>query len=145
MSDENLEYLFPNLVHGGYSITSPRSPFYNCIAWAAGDVEAWWEPDMMNHYYWPPGVPREYSVDAYRRAYEKLGFSECSGTDLEEGFEKIAIYVGSDGEPTHAARQLASGEWTSKLGALEDIQHSDLECLQGEEYGIIGLIMKRSI
>lgn len=145
MSDENLDHLFPNLAEGGYSITSPRSPFYNCIAWAARDVMAWWEPDMMNNYYWPPGVPREYSIDAYRRAYEALGFTECSKADLEEGFEKIAIYIGSDGEPTHAARQLVSGKWTSKLGKLEDIEHSDLECLQGEEYGVIGLIMKRII
>jgi hypothetical protein len=145
MSDENLGHLFPNLTEGGYSLTSPRSPFYNCIAWAVQDVITWWEPDMMNNYYWPPGVPREYSLDAYRRAYETLGFTECLNAHLEEGFEKIAIYIGSDGEPTHAARQLASGKWTSKLGKLEDIEHSNLECLQGEEYGVIGLIMKRII
>ena len=41
---------------------------------------------------------------------------------LQDGYEKIAIYA-LDGEPTHAARQLDTGRWTSKLGKHEDIEH----------------------
>ena len=37
MTPEQMEQAFPNLADSGYSITSERSPRYNCIAWAAGD------------------------------------------------------------------------------------------------------------
>ena len=50
----------------------------------------------------------------------------------------------SDGEPTHAARQLPNGKWTSKLGRWEDIEH-DLEGLTGEMYGSVQQILKRQI
>ena len=57
----------------------------------------------------------------------------CDNADLEAGFEKIAIYQLA-GVPTHAARQLDDGSWTSKLGALEDVQHP-LDGLRVEDYG----------
>lgn len=44
--------------------------------------------------------------------------------------------------PKHAARQLASGRWTSKLGKLEDIDHA-LHDLEGMLYGAVVLFMKR--
>ena len=57
--------------------------------------------------------------------------------------KKIAIYVNPDGKPTHAARQLSSGQWTSKLGQLEGIEHNILEGLTGSEYGTVAVMMKR--
>jgi hypothetical protein len=42
----------------------------------------------------------------------------------------------------HAARQLPSGRWTSKIGVLEDIEHS-LRDLEGDEYGTATVLMKR--
>lgn len=68
--------------------------------------------------------------------------------DLEAGIEKIAIYVDANGVPTHAARQLADGTWTSKLGEWEDIQHKTLEAMEdsrglGLGYGKVKLILKR--
>ena len=99
----------------------------------------------MHIYFWPPDAPREYTMDAYSKAYETLGFSRCEHTKREEGYEKVAIYAGSYGEPTHAARQLESGRWTSKLGNLEDVEHADLQALAGGVYGTVGLVMKRSL
>jgi len=55
-----------------------------------------------------------------------LGYVPCADGSLETNFEKVAIYVNSDGEPTHAARQLRNGKWTSKLGNFEDITHNAL-------------------
>ncbi|NET26084.1 hypothetical protein [Okeania sp. SIO1I7] len=46
--------------------------------------------------------------------------------------------------PTHAVRQLANGKWASKLGWLEDIEH-ELDALNGDRYGVVGQILKRSI
>jgi hypothetical protein len=61
--------------------------------------------------------------------------------------EKIAIYgTGDSGreEPTHAALQLASGQWTSKLGKCEDIIHNNLEDVNGPVYGRVIAFMARA-
>jgi|GEM_PF-3681614 len=55
------------------------------------------------------------------QAFATLGYEVCDNVELEPGFEKIALYAGADGIPTHAARQLQAGPWTSKLGRMEDI------------------------
>ncbi|MFV1976652.1 MAG: hypothetical protein ACC651_12955 [Candidatus Scalindua sp.] len=143
MSEQEIESLFPNLPSDGYSITSPVSPEYNCIAWAAGDTEVWWEPDPFYLSFWPSGIPRIYSLTAYISAYETLGYTVCHNDEYENGFEKIALYGDQNKKPTHAAKQLNSGRWTSKLGQLEDIEHNTLEDLIGPEYGTIAVIMKR--
>ena len=66
----------------------------------------------------------------------------CPAADLEPGVEKIALYANAVGKPTHGARQLANGRWTSKLGKREDIEHA-LHDLEGELYGTVVRIMKR--
>jgi hypothetical protein len=58
------------------------------------------------------------------------------------GYEKIAIYTKPDGRPTHAARQIDSDKWTSKMGQLEDIEH-DINSLSGDIYGEPLVYMKR--
>ncbi len=143
MSEQEIEKTFPNLLVSGYLITSPATPEYNCIAWAANDTDVWWEPDLLNLSFWPSGIPRIYSLDAYIKAYERLDYAICNTDDYEDGFEKIAIYVDLNKQPTHASRQLDSGKWTSKLGQLEDIEHNSLDGLA--EYGTIAVIMKRKI
>jgi len=141
MGKDEIEAAFPGLIKGGFSITSPSTADYNCIAWAAADTGNWWDPHP--DYFWPSGIPRKYSVEAYIRAYETLGYTLCSTADYEQGYEKIAIYVNPDGEPTHAARQLESGHWTSKLGQIEDIEHETLAGVEGKEYGSATAFMKR--
>lgn len=145
MTKENIESLFPNIASSGFSITSPATSEYNCIAWAATDTGAWWEPDSMDLCYWPSKIPREFTLDAYIKAYESLGYAVCKGGECEEGFEKIAIYVDANNKPTHAARQLSSGSWTSKLGRSEDIEHAAVEGLCGSSYGVVAVFMKRTM
>jgi hypothetical protein len=36
----SLNLVFPHLAEEGYIETSPATPRYNCIAWAAGYVDA---------------------------------------------------------------------------------------------------------
>lgn len=143
MSKETIEDLFPNLRRDSYLIASPETINYNCIAWAAGNSEKWWWPDLQNQYFWPLKIPREETLEAFVKVYEILGYTICQDSEYENGFEKIAIYVDSIGRPTHAARQLSSVRWTSKLGRLEDIEHT-LDALTGSKYGYVGVIMKRS-
>src|SRR5689334_1255555 len=108
-------HLFPNLQQEGYTQISPRSWVYNCIAWAAGRQDDWWWPDAGNVFFWPSGAPRAVTLDAFYQTFQLLGYQRCDNGDLEAGFEKIAFYE-SAGLPTHGARQLPDGTWTSKLG-----------------------------
>ena len=142
MSREGIERDFPTLVNLGYTITSPETIEYNCIAWAAGDIEKCWWPDPQHLYFWPSETPRKESIEAFIEAFQIMGYALCPNTEYEEGVEKIAIYVDSNGKPTHAAKQLNSGSWTSKLGSLEDIKHT-LDGLGGSGYGSIAVVMKR--
>ena len=142
MSNNFLERDFPNLQNTDYEITSPKSVEYNCIAWAAGDTQAFWWPDQMNTGYWPPDVPRNESLDAFIKAFETLSYGVCDSPEYEHDFERIAIYVNSDGKPTHAAKQLCSGKWSSKIGRTEDIEH-DIESVSGSLYGTVAVYMKR--
>lgn len=129
----DLERRFPGLGGTGYTVTSPPQVDYNCIAWAAGDDSRWWEPSPS--YFWPEAAPRQYTLQAYVEAFMCIGFELCQDAALEAGWEKIAIFASADGRPTHAARQLLDGTWTSKLGRLEDIRHLELDHVSGTDYG----------
>lgn len=78
------------------------------------------------------------TMDAFLRAYETVGFQLCFDGSLEPGIEKLALYAitrGGTPVPAHAALQLPSGEWTSKLGDYEDISHTTTTDLNGPIYG----------
>lgn len=138
--DEVLK-LFPDLDRKQLKITSPETSLYNCVAFAAGETTAWWEPDPLKYCYWPRSAPRSHTVMAYQAALATKGFVETNDSSLSEGVEKIAIFH-INRVPTHVARQTADGLWTSKLGQSFDIQH-DLQGLVGKEYGEIALFMQR--
>jgi hypothetical protein len=131
---------FPNLKETDYRTTSDPSGDYNCIAWAVHDNSKKWDPDYMNQNYWPPGVPRIVEMEAVRAAFQTKGFEDCDDDSFEDGIEEIALYATSNGKPTHAARQLENGMWTSKLGDYEDIEHQTLDCLNGEKKNWSGTI-----
>jgi hypothetical protein len=141
-----LEHMFPELADWGYVVTSEVDVGYNCIAWAAGDTTKWWWPseDESNSAYWPPGVPRDLSVDTFVKAYESIGYSVCDDDDHEPEHEKVAIFADAAGEPLHAARQIDPVRWTSKMGQFHDISHP-LRAVQGADYGQVVRIMKRRV
>jgi hypothetical protein len=135
---------FPHLETLPHSVTSPVARSYNCIAWAAEQDDSFWWPGRNNYGYWPPGVEREETLAAFIAAFETLGYAPCDSSLPEDEVEKIAIYT--DGAmPTHAARQLADGTWTSKLGQAEDICHQTLDALAGGLYGNVAQIMSRRV
>jgi hypothetical protein len=134
--------LFPNLGPNSYKITSPASSGYNCIAWAAGVANEWWDP--ADGYPWPAGLPRDVHTTTLIRLFERLSFVRCAEGDLVTGFEKVVIY-GSDVEWEHAARQLPNGRWTSKMGLDEDIEHETPANLAGGAFGAIVCFMERPI
>lgn len=137
----SLEILFPRLASEGFAETSSATAKYNCIAWAAGRTDDWWWPDPLGNYPWPVGVPRTVTIEAFSQAFETLGYVRCEHGNLEPGFEKVALYA-LNGLPTHAARQLPDGKWTSKLGKEIDISHT-LVGLEGPIYGQVAGYLKR--
>ncbi len=139
-----IETLFPRLHAGNYQVTSPETDVYNCIAWAAGVTSKWWWPqgDPITTF-WPAGVDKQETVAAFQAAFASLGYVPCDSPEPEPGFEKIALFCDQQQFPMHAARQLHSGAWTSKLGTLEDVEHV-LTDLEGTEYGAVVLLMKRA-
>ena len=108
------------------------------------DSTRWWWPDSMGSYYWPSSARRDETLDAFKEAFRTLGYYECESDDFEYGYEKVAIFADDSNNPTHAARQLSNGKWTSKCGIAEDIEH-DLIGVAGREYGSVACIMKRRI
>jgi hypothetical protein len=89
-------------------------------------------------------VPREKTLEAVQAAFAALGYAVCEDADPEPGYEKVSVFASAVGFPTHAARQLESGRWTSKLGQLERIEHA-LRDLEGIEYGSVVRVMKRPV
>jgi hypothetical protein len=133
---------FPRLSATNHRMTSPATTDYNCIAWGAGKTDRWWQPGV----YWPVAVPPDdFGIGILERAFAALGFVDCGADDrLEVGWEKVALY-GSAQIYTHAARQLASGKWTSKLGRDIDIEHDTPDDVAGGVYGEVVQIMRRVV
>lgn len=141
----HLEAIFPNLAVAGYSPKSPPSAAYNCIAYAAGDEARKWEGYRQAGYYWPDNAKEGHTLDALVSAFGQIGYVACASDVLEAGFDKVALYVDQEGLWTHAARQCADGQWTSKLGNLEDIVHRTPQAIAGPDpaYGEVACFMKR--
>ena len=92
----------------------------------------------------------EETLASFQAVFEGMGYSECESDALEAGYEKIALYVDAEGVPTHAARQLQNGAWTSKLGDWEDIEHDSLMALESAPlmnslYGTVALVLRRPV
>ncbi len=169
----HLERRFPKLAAAGYLETSgatgnfgtPGS--YNCIAWAANDIRDWWWPEP--NAYWPPWIKRrESTVACFVKTFRWFGYRVCTNSRHERRYEKVVLYAihnsktpqvppekwedMRDWAPTHMARQLPDGTWTSKCGGNEDITHFTLDALESygpqrlrEEYGCPVVYMKRLI
>jgi hypothetical protein len=139
---------FPTLARDGYKITSPRDDNYNCVAWIARDLCQWWEPGLDGGF-WPRDVSEE-ELDAgdlaeYLTLFRSWGFIKCPDGELEDGIEKIAIHA-RDEQFAHVAYQRSDGEWSSKLGKLNDVRHECVASLSGcgaYEYPPARLFMAR--
>ena len=132
---------FPKLTPSNAYETSEVDASYNCIAWAAGkgaeEAEFWWPDPLDVSCTWPLVVSEELElcVEMFVQAFQTLGYEPCDGGNAEQGWEKVVLYVNEKNEPTHMARQLADGSWTSKLGKNVDIHHSTVEAVEGPWYG----------
>ena len=148
MARRALTFNLPGLDGTTFAVTSPRTPRYNCIAWALGESHRSWDPSEDSGDYWPENLPADTRIDTFESLFATHGFVRCADGRQEQNVEKIALFADEDGF-THVARQLATGLWTSKLGACEDIEH-ELTALTAKrspsrqwDYGrIVGFMMR---
>lgn len=96
-------------------------------------------------YYWPFGAQRGRDLNALISCFEAIGYILCDNDELEDGFEKVALFADQWGVWTHAAKQLDNGHWSSKLGDCEDIMHEKPYHLNSKLYGQVACCMKRVI
>ena len=127
------------------SIASEPTPIYNCIAWAVEETKKRWWPDPNPGWHWPLPIAGD-TVNDFVAMFRTRGYEVCADGALEPGFKKIAIYADHAGHVKHAARQLPSGEWTSKLGRFVDVLHTP-DQLEGAraaefEYGSVAQYMR---
>lgn len=132
---------FPHRKASELELTSPNTPIYNCIAYAAGDHKRIWWPDAAGNGYWPPQIQRAVTLTVFRQAFEQLNYKGVKTHIFEIGIENIAIFA-KGGQPTNSALQLINGKWSSKFGKEVDISHQ-LFPSNGHTYGNVGLIMAR--
>lgn len=130
---------FP-LASAKHQITSEKDDRYNCVAWALHDEKEWWS--HLSGYKWP--APRSPRIDSLVAVFTALGYERCTSADVEQGWEKVALYQ-KESIWKHVARQLPSGKWTSKLGPDEDIEHDDLACMCGNSYGELYCVMRKRV
>lgn len=142
-----LEAKLPKLRRGNYKHTSDATPRYNCVAFANDFDRKWWQFGFYgSRYYWPPETSD--TLDGWTKIFTDQDYELTTNRGVEQGFEKIAIYVDlRDMLPGHIAK--SDGRvWKSKLGRYQDIEHASLDLLEGDqqcEYGIVERILKRAI
>lgn len=136
---------FPNSQSEPFLITSPETWRYNCIAWAFGDDQKWYWPTEIPQHYWPPNIRRELDMQSFIELYQLVKYKVCVDGSVEVGFEKIAIFAHLNGEPSHAARQLPNGNWTSKMGPWHDVEHTLNSMNNSVGYGNAIVFMSRPI
>ena len=133
---------FPALAADGYEIVGEPSGEYNCIAYAAGDTDRWWSYEEPGYWYWPEHASRTPSISSLVAVFAGLDYEPCVDAGVEDGYTKVALYQ-SNGQWTHAARQMPSGYWRSKLGDGALVEHYTLQSLVGTMYGVVHCIMRR--
>lgn len=143
---------FPGLASDNdFDVTSPKTPDYNCIAWASNYNDRWMQPPNGVPYldgvtYWPDGATSGLDFNCLIEAFSVIGYEICSSWEHEEGYQKVALYE-KNGKWSHASRELMMkpyvGKWTSKLGRSYDIRHGTPFTIEGQTYGRVYCIMRR--
>jgi len=152
--DKELQNCWPNLkknVNFWYTsfktFIEETEDAYNCFSWAVGIDNLWLDMYYFQRYFKLDPSSLDHSANGYAFFMEMFDFKICTNGNLENGFEKIAIYE-QYGEFQHVALQKSNGNWKSKMGQMEDIEHKDLNDISGigqDRYGTPKIYMKRSL
>jgi hypothetical protein len=111
-----------------------------------GDDRHWWQPEILGgRFRWANNVSGD-GLQAWTTLFLQEGYEVTEDWGHEPGYEKVAIYVDlKDMLPSHVAKS-DGAVWKSKLGKLQDIAHTSLDLLEGDqqyEYGIVDRVLRR--
>lgn len=131
---------FPNSIIEPFSITSPETSQYNCVAWVLGDTEHWWEAD--EDYLWLDNLNFDNTLSTMQSFFQNFGFEAVNKTNFKNGIEKIALFSEDGIYCSHVAKQISPKLWTSKLGISYDVSHSLISMEKGI-YGDVVMILQK--
>jgi hypothetical protein len=134
---------FPNSKDSPFVVTSPSDGTYNCIAWAVESQNHFYWPSKSPFFDWPNDLPRKANLPTFIQFFQRFGYLPCGDGELEPGFQKIALFANGK-KPSHAARQLPDGAWTSKIGGWVDVRHT-LASIEGGMYGEVVQCFRRPV
>ena len=136
---------FPKLsIDKNFKMVSDFDLKYNCIAYACGKNDRFYWPDSTKDgIEWPFGLPLNESIGTFISLFEHYKYQVCDDHMYEENYQKVALYE-LNGTCSHASLQRFNGLWKSKMGYLEDIEHSDPFTIEGPGYGLVKVFMKRA-
>lgn len=135
---------FPNLATDtSFSLTSPCTPIYNCIAWAMGFTDRWVDHYAAPGHWWPNGVIKNDTCQALITAFITLGFEQTDDYNYDSKYDKVVLY-GHKGKWRHASKILEDNTEHSKFGEYWDGTHS-FDIFQDEVYGAPYACMQRPI
>jgi len=130
MTAEEIEGSFPLLSSVNYEVTSDRHFNYNCLAFARGDRNNWWERPGRFGFYRPAGFAADVTVKTAVKIIRIHGFTMDWNSNAEPLSDSIAIHA-KDQNWTHFAKY-SGGRRLSKLGEDHDIAHKSLAVLEGD-------------
>ncbi len=131
---------FPNSYIEPFSITSPETPQYNCVAWALDDSEHWWEAD--EDYQWLNNIDFDNTLSTMQAFFKHFDYEPIDKPNMRNGIEKIALFSNDGINCSHVAKQLLSKKWTSKLGVSHDVIHT-LMAMENGIYGDVVMILQK--
>jgi hypothetical protein len=140
MSRSEVEYDFPRLIGKEFDL-SDESFNYNCLAYALGDHNQWWEPPRAPGQYWPPGFSEDVTIQTVEKIIRVHGYTKEVELGSMPEADAIAIY-GIGEEWAHFAK-FSGGKWEAKLGCGHDVQGVNLSDMEVPIYGKVVKILSR--
>jgi hypothetical protein len=140
MAKADVELDFPSLIGKDYDL-SDEDFNNNCLGFALGDLNNWWEPPRKAGQYWPPGFDEDIKIATVEKIIRLHGFTIALTKDQLPETDSIAIYTIGD-EWQHFAK-FSDGIWRSKLGEGHDVSRVNLNDLEVDMYGEVVKLLSR--
>ena len=137
---------YPNIINGiNFKIIQQDNEDYNCIAHSLGynHITIW--PISKRFWVWDKTLPYINTINNFVSLYRKFNYEICEDSSWEFEYDKIALYISVlSGRNTvsHAAKQIDSYWWSSKIGGDELFEHT-LEAIENKNVGTKYVFLKR--
>ena len=137
---------YPNIINGiNFKIVEQDDINFNCIAHSLGirNMSIW--PAKLELWVWDKSLPYINTINNFVNLYRKFNYEICEDSSWEPDYDKIALYISilsCRNTVSHAAKQIDSYWWSSKMGGDELFEH-DLEAIENKNVGTKYVFLKR--